>query len=96
MADLRTLLERRGYEDVRTHLQSGNVVLSSPLSPRKLEAQLEQQLAAGLGMDVQVLVRTRAELAEGRRARSAREGGDEPVPLPRRFLSQEAAGEARA
>ena len=64
MADLRTLLEEAGYEDVRTHLQSGNVVLSSPLSPRKLEAQLERQLAAGLGMEVQVLVRTRAELAK--------------------------------
>jgi uncharacterized protein (DUF1697 family) len=64
MADLRKLLEEAGYEDVRTHLQSGNVVLSSTLSPRKLEAQLERQLAKGLGFDVQVLVRTCAELAE--------------------------------
>jgi uncharacterized protein (DUF1697 family) len=64
MADLRKLLEEAGYEDVRTHLQSGNVVLSSTLSPRKLEAQLERQLAKRLGFDVQVLVRTRAELAE--------------------------------
>ena len=63
MADLRELLEEAGYEDVRTHLQSGNVVLSSTLSPRKLEAQLERQLAKGLGLDVQVLVRTRADLA---------------------------------
>jgi uncharacterized protein (DUF1697 family) len=64
MGDLRELLEGHGYEDVRTHLQSGNVLLSSPLTPRKLEAQLERQLAAGLGMDVQVIVRTRAELAK--------------------------------
>ena len=64
MADLRRLLEEAGYKDVRTHLQSGNVLLSSPLSPRKLEAKLEQQLAGGLGMEVQVLVRTRAELAK--------------------------------
>ena len=64
MADLRTLLEAEGYEDVRTHLQSGNVVLPSTLSPRKLEAQLERQLAKGLGLDVRVLVRTRAELAK--------------------------------
>jgi len=64
MADLRRLLEEAGYEDVRTHLQSGNVVLSSALPPRKLEAQLQRQLASGLGMDVQVLVRTRAELAK--------------------------------
>ena len=63
MAELRGVLEQAGHEDVRTHLQSGNVVLSSPLPPRKLEAQLEQQLADGLGMDVSVLVRTRAELA---------------------------------
>ena len=64
MADLRELLEEAGYQDVRTHLQSGNVAISSPLAPRKLEAQLEQQLAAGLGMDVRVLVRTRAQLAK--------------------------------
>ena len=64
MGDLRELLEGHGYADVRTHLQSGNVLLSSPLPPRKLEAKLEQQLAAGLGIDVNVLVRTRAELAK--------------------------------
>jgi uncharacterized protein (DUF1697 family) len=63
MADLRELLEGHGHEGVRTHLQSGNVVLASPLAPRKLEARLERQLAAGLGMEVRVLVRTRAELA---------------------------------
>ena len=64
MADLRELLEAHSYEDVRTHMQSGNVVLSSPLSPRKLEARLERELAAGLGFDIRVLVRTRAELAK--------------------------------
>ena len=64
MTDLRRLLADAGYEDVRTHLQSGNVVLSSSLPPRKLESKLEQQLAAGLGLEVPVLVRTRAELAK--------------------------------
>jgi len=64
MGDLRELLETQGYEDVRTHLQSGNVLVSSPLAPRKLEAQLERQLATGLGIEVRVLVRTRAELAK--------------------------------
>ena len=64
MSDLRNLLEGHGYGDVRTHLQSGNVLLSSSLPPRQLEAKLEQQLARGLGIEVRVLVRTRAELAE--------------------------------
>jgi uncharacterized protein (DUF1697 family) len=63
MGELRELLDGHGYEDFHTHLQSGNVVLSSPLTPRKLEAQLERQLTTGLGMEVRVLVRTRAELA---------------------------------
>ena len=30
MADLRTLLTEAGYEDVRTYVQSGNIVLASP------------------------------------------------------------------
>ncbi|MGH3072628.1 MAG: DUF1697 domain-containing protein [Gaiellaceae bacterium] len=64
MADLRELLEREGYGDVRTHLQSGNVVLSSPLTPRRLEAELERLLERRFGFSVPVLVRTRAELAK--------------------------------
>ena len=63
MGELRKLLEGHGYGDVRTHLQSGNVLLSSPLPPRQLEAKLEQQLTRGLGIEVRVLVRTGAELA---------------------------------
>ena len=62
MSDLRDLLESEGHEDVRTHLQSGNVVLSSPLSPRRLETALERLLRKRFGFDVRVLVRTRAEL----------------------------------
>lgn len=64
MADLRELLESAGYEDVRTHLQSGNVVLSSTTSPRELEAALERRLRERFGFEVPVLVRTRAELAK--------------------------------
>ncbi|MGI8606553.1 MAG: DUF1697 domain-containing protein [Gaiellaceae bacterium] len=64
MAALRELLERLGYDDVRTHLQSGNVVLSSTLPPTKLERALERELELELGFDVAVIVRTRAELAK--------------------------------
>lgn len=64
MADLRELLEGHGYEDVRTHLQSGNVVLSSTVSGARLERALERQLADGLGIEVEVLVRSRQQLAD--------------------------------
>jgi uncharacterized protein (DUF1697 family) len=64
MPDLRALLTGLGYEDVRTLLQSGNVVLTSDLDPLPLEQELERQLADGLGFDVRVIVRTRDELAD--------------------------------
>jgi uncharacterized protein (DUF1697 family) len=63
MAELRKLLEGHGYEDVRTHLQSGNVLLTSSDSASRLRTRLERELAAGLGFDVEVTLRTRAELA---------------------------------
>jgi uncharacterized protein (DUF1697 family) len=63
MAALRELLAAHGYGDVRTYLQSGNVVLESALSASKLERELEHQLAAGLGFDVDVLVRTGEQLS---------------------------------
>jgi uncharacterized protein (DUF1697 family) len=64
MPALRELLEGHGYDDVRTYLQSGNVVLRSTSPPARLAAELERQIAAGLGVETQVFVRTRAELAK--------------------------------
>jgi uncharacterized protein (DUF1697 family) len=64
MGRLRELLAGLGYEDVRTYLQSGNVVLTSRASPERLQRQLEQQIAKELGLETRVLVRTRDELAD--------------------------------
>ena len=64
MPDLRRLLEEHGYEDVRTLLQSGNVVLTSGEAPATLERDLERTIAEGLGVDTRVVVRTRDELAD--------------------------------
>jgi uncharacterized protein (DUF1697 family) len=64
MADVRDLLEGLAYEHVRTHLQSGNIVLASRLRPAQLERALEGQLSHGLGLTTRVFVRTRDELAD--------------------------------
>ena len=58
MAELRATLAAAGYGDVRTHLQSGNVILDSARRP----ATLERELGKLLG--VQVVVRTHAELVD--------------------------------
>ncbi len=64
MAELRDLLTGAGFADVRTYVQSGNVVLSSRASPERVAHKCEQQIAAKFGLDVPVVVRTRDELAE--------------------------------
>jgi uncharacterized protein (DUF1697 family) len=64
MTELRELLRGHGHGAVETYLQSGNIVLESRLSAARLEQSLESQLAAGLGFDVDVLVRSGRELGE--------------------------------
>ena len=63
MPALRDLLTELGYEDVRTYLQSGNVVLTSRKAPARLAKELEQAVADELGVTPRVVVRTRTELA---------------------------------
>jgi uncharacterized protein (DUF1697 family) len=63
MADLRALLEDAGYRDVRTHLQSGNVVATAPIAAAKVAPAMGDLIAARLGLTVDVVVRTARELA---------------------------------
>ena len=63
MPELRTVLGEAGFADVRTYVQSGNVVVSSRIAPAKLAAQAEAAIAERFGFDVDVIVRTGEELA---------------------------------
>lgn len=89
MADLRDLLVELGYGDVRTYLQSGNVVLTSAASPAALELELQRQLAAELRIRTQVLVRTRDELADVVRRSPLRDVASDPKRYQVSFLSAE-------
>ena len=64
MADLREVLEGLGLDDVRTHLQSGNVVLRTTGSAAALQKMVETALASHCGFTVDVVVRTKAQLAK--------------------------------
>jgi uncharacterized protein (DUF1697 family) len=64
MADLRALVEKLGYGEVRTLLNSGNVVFTVPGSTRSDPAvRIENAITARLGISARVAVLTRAELA---------------------------------
>ena len=62
MSELRAVCEEAGFTNVETLLASGNVVLASSLTGRKLEAKLEELVLEALGIDADVFVRTAAEL----------------------------------
>jgi uncharacterized protein (DUF1697 family) len=63
MADLRALFADAGYEDVRTYVQSGNVVLESTAKPAELERETAALISERFGFDVPVVVRTSRQLA---------------------------------
>ena len=63
MPELRELLTGLGHEDVRTLLQSGNVVLTSDDTGERLEQALARAIADEHGVESRVVVRTARELA---------------------------------
>lgn len=60
MATLRSIVESLGHTDVQTYIQSGNVVFKggAGVTARELERAIERKL----GLDVTVMLRTRADL----------------------------------
>jgi uncharacterized protein (DUF1697 family) len=65
MADLREVVSSLGHADVATYIQSGNVVFSTERpDTAALAAELEQAIAAALGVAPRVVVLSREELAQ--------------------------------
>jgi uncharacterized protein (DUF1697 family) len=65
MEDLRRMMEMPGISNVRTFIQSGNVLFDAKeKDAAKLTAKIEKQLFKELGYEVEVFLRTRSELQE--------------------------------
>ena len=63
MADLTGAYEKLGLTNVRTYVQSGNVVFGCAIrSTSKVAALIEQQIQSCFGHDVNVLIRTPRDL----------------------------------
>jgi uncharacterized protein (DUF1697 family) len=64
MPELREALEEEaGFKDVRTYVQSGNVVLTSTAKPESVARKCEKVIKGRFGLEIPVVARTRAELA---------------------------------
>lgn len=64
MADLRNLAEEAGFHQVRTYIQSGNLVFSTDKAASDARSILEQKLAAYAQKPVGVMLRTADEMGE--------------------------------
>jgi uncharacterized protein (DUF1697 family) len=62
MAELRALFFDLGFDDVRSYIQSGNVVFRSSATGAPAAAAIEERLAETAGLDTVVILRTRAQL----------------------------------
>lgn len=65
MAELRELLASLGHSDVKTYIQTGNIVFTPPHGDVvKLAAELQDAISSSFGVKTFAVVLTRAELAK--------------------------------
>ena len=83
MAQLREVLSRHGHPDVKTLLQSGNVVVD-----RVTEAAMEKLLRDEFGMPIRVMTRTHAQLRKVIEANPFPQHEQEPAKLAVAFLDK--------
>jgi uncharacterized protein (DUF1697 family) len=89
MADLRALFGEAGYADVRTYVQSGNVVLESGASPAELERSAAELISERFGFEVPVVARTQRELAAVVKLNPLGDVADNPKRYQVSFLTAE-------
>jgi len=62
MPELRKALEADGFVDVKTYVQSGNIVLSSKASPERVTKRVQAVIKERFSLDIAVVVRSHAQL----------------------------------
>jgi uncharacterized protein (DUF1697 family) len=91
MPALREALEGAGFTDVQTYVQSGNVVLESRAKPETVRRKVEKLIADRFGLEIAVVVRTKAELAAIVKRNPHAQVATEPKRYQVTFLEQELA-----
>ncbi|WP_440122178.1 DUF1697 domain-containing protein [Tenacibaculum sp. Ill] len=64
MKELRTLLQELGYNDVKTYIQSGNIVLKTNEGLKEVEKNIHIKIKEKYGYDVLVLAKEVKEIEE--------------------------------
>ncbi len=89
MDDLRELVTSLGFSDVRTYIQSGNIIFANDTdSPSEITGQIEGEISRRFGLDVAVVLRTRDDLAEIVENNPFLTQGADPAHLHVTFLAE--------
>lgn len=64
MADLRAMLEEMNLRDVKTYIQSGNLLFESGQTEKDLSQQIEERIKRTFDLTVPVILRTVEEVEE--------------------------------
>lgn len=96
MEKLRASFDALGFKDVRTYIQSGNVLFETAAkNPAGMIHRIEEKILSDSGLEVQVFVRTVAELADVvKRNPFPRDRAIEVTKLHVTFLQQDAPASA--
>ncbi|WP_238387276.1 DUF1697 domain-containing protein [Sphingobacterium olei] len=89
MQDLRSLLTEAGFEEVMSYIQSGNIILSSPLSKQEVKSAIHQLIQEKLGLDIEVFAVTGEELNQVLLNNPFQGGHEQPNKLFITFLSNQ-------
>jgi uncharacterized protein (DUF1697 family) len=90
MRELSVALEGLGLEDVRTYIQSGNVVFSSARSAARLAGEIERCIEKKFGFHSRTFVLSVAELERAAKGNPFPQADQKPQALHLFFLAQPA------
>lgn len=62
MSELVTILEEAGFKDVRTYIQSGNVILKTDMSDEEIKNKIHKVILEKIGADLKIIIKTKNEL----------------------------------
>lgn len=96
MPALREALADAGFTDVQTYVQSGNAVVTSRARPETVRKQVAALIRERFGLEIDVLVRTSAELARIVKANPLGEVATNPKRHQVTFLERELPAETLA
>jgi len=87
MKELKAVLEQNGCREVRTYIQSGNVILNSPISDAtRLAKQLAAAVSRSHGFEPRVVVLTRSEFEKAAAGNLFAQANQNPTSLHLFFL----------